>query len=181
MDTNTSTGEHLKKWCYFGRSRGAGFPARDAADGAALSTYPNNKCLGSNQVLTVDDWKIYEVECQPATAGWYLAGVGQNCHTACQYHDLQCTTEGLKVNDHQVDTTEDLMSVLANLLTVQQLAVFEGKECDRHNSAAVPLITLTGDTEGFCATTNQPNSKTYGCGETPTAGTQKQRVCYCVA
>lgn len=183
MDTNTSTGKKTKKWCYFGRSRGAGF-VPDGSGDVPLEEYPNNKCNEENHVLTIDSWSIHTVKCKAMDAGFYLAEVGKTCKDVCDYHDLECTEEGLRTNDVSVNTQAGLFNVLrgGGLLTEAQIATFDDVTCATSDSGAVPLIALSQDpnVDPFCAITKTANSKEWGCQETPTDGTLKQRVCYCI-
>jgi len=110
--------------------------------------------------------------------GWIIADLNQNCHEACQKHNLQCTDDELRAHNEDVNTSDKVIKLIKSL--GQQITMTECKI--GFGIKAVPLFstrTNNGYKQQFCYAAST-YKKTFSCSSVPApAKENRQRLCWC--
>ena len=87
-----------------------------------IAVSKQNIVFPSNKVITVSIYiHIYThkstslLRTKYFPAGWYLAAENENCDDACTAQDLECSEEGLKAHNADVDSSEEVLNLVQKL------------------------------------------------------------------
>lgn len=105
--------------------------------------------------------------------GWYDGGEGKSCDEGCQAQGLVCSEEELLAHNHEVDSTEEMLTLVEQLGGETWV-----QDCDETWGTAddVPNWSL-----GVCHRSSSARAlSTFSCSARPRGGFHaKHRLCYC--
>ena len=118
------------------------------------------------------------------SAGWYISNVHQNCDDACESHDLVCSEEELEAHHEDVDSSEEVISLLTDLGISLSATSCKNKETQisKGKGYANPVYGTKKNGKKFCTFVDDPSRKlaTFNCAQVPLPLKEnKQRICWC--